>query len=529
MIPIRTIIRWLLIIPALLLVVGLCGCDKEAETRSLQALTEDERRQKFEDDLKLVKRYDEGLQQTLAYARNRPDLFVKTEDIQLTPKQKEELRAIWQTVLDYMRGLDGIKSFWRDFHKFGVLGERRAHVEAFMAGYAAWITQYRHGLEFIELTVPSKAMEKLLDERSRKFEIPEGSFGKLKWNVIHVKAVGRLMGSHQYWKTLTPSLGDYDCGEKAWCDWAHQTIEKYHQNSKETLKDRAVKDFGYNAFDIARDMSFEAWFPVQSTVALWMGDTKVARLHEHLISEEQLQVMQRHLQPGDVIVARHNWYLSNVGLPGFWPHAELYIGAPEELAAYFNDPVVNSYFKETHGASDLPSYLEREYPEAWAEYQTPLDGKPRRIIEAISEGVVLNSLERAAGCDYVAAMRPNQARLDKALAVARAFELWGRPYDFNFDFTTDDTLVCTEVVYKAWRASRSKGNLGVDTAKVMGRVTLPANDIVRQFDETADDPDPPLEFVYFLDGREKQKTAVVGTKDAFRKSWERPKWDTMQE
>ncbi len=36
------------------------------------------------------------------------------------------------------------------------------------------------------------------------------------------------------------------------------------------------------------------------------------------------------MEPGDIIVARQNWYLSNIGLPGFWPHAELYVGTPEE-------------------------------------------------------------------------------------------------------------------------------------------------------------------------------------------------------
>src|SRR5690606_11917126 len=132
--------------------------------------------------------------------------------------QKAELREIWQTVLDYMRALDRVKSEWKDFHKYGMIRKRRAHIEAFMAGYVAWITQYRYGLEFIELTVPSDAMEKLLDERARKFDIPEGSFAGLKWNVINVAAVSRLAGSHQYWKTLRGSLQDYDCGAKPECD-----------------------------------------------------------------------------------------------------------------------------------------------------------------------------------------------------------------------------------------------------------------------------------------------------------------------
>lgn len=509
--------------------VSAAGCRKAEAARSLHTLEEEERRQKFDDDLALIKRYDEGLRQTLAYAKGRPDLFVKSEDVQLTPKQKEELRVIWQTVLDYMRALDGIKEYWKDFHKFGAIAERRAHTEAFMAGYVAWLVQYRHGLSFIELTVPSKPMEKLLDERSRQHDIPEGSFAALKWNVIHVKAVTRLLGSHQYWKTVVPALKDFDCPKRKLCNWGLDTVESHHSASFEELKGRAAIEFSYNAFDIARDMSFDAWFPVQKGVAAWMGDTKVRRLHKHLVSEEQLGEMRKHMEPADVIVARHNWYLSNVGLPGFWPHAELYVGAPDELEKYFDDDEVKAYYVE-QGFSGLPDFLQKTYPDAWKAYASQEEGKPRRVVEAISEGVVFNTLERAAGADYVGAMRPKRSKIKKAEAIARAFSLWGRPYDFNFDFTTDDSLVCTELVYKAWRVGQEEHQpLGLATAKVMGRVTLPANDIVRQFDETCEQPDAPLDFVYFIDGREKEGKAVVGTRDQFRESWKRPKWDPLQE
>lgn len=513
----------LLIIPC----VMSTACDKKPPPRSLHALQEDERRQKFEDDLRLIRRYDQGLASTLQYAKARPDLFPKSEDVQLNAKQKRELRTIWQTVLDYMRALDGIKGYWKDFHKFGAIRERRAHAESFMVGYTAWLVQYRHGLAFIELTVPSKPMEKLLDEPARRFDIPEGAFAALKWNVIHVKAVTRLLGSRQYWKTIAPSMKDYDCDKKEWCDWGLQVSEKYHQLSKDELRDRGAIEFSYNAFDIARDMSFDAWFPVQKEFSTWMGDTKVRRLHDNLITKKQLDAMRTHMEPGDVIVARHNWYLSNVGLPGFWPHAELYLGSPEELTRYFDDPEVKRYTAEQYGAPSLPEHLQKTYPKAWKAYEAA-ETEPHRVIEAISEGVVFSTLQKAVGADYAGAMRPNRSKLEKALAVSRAFELWGRPYDFNFDFTTDETLVCTELVFKSWRKGRNVRGIGLSTERVMGRVTLPANDVVRQFDEQADLDDPPLKFVYFLDGREKADTAVVGTRKAFRQTWKRPKWDPLQ-
>jgi len=490
----------------------------------METLTEEERRQKVEDDLLLVQRYDRGLADTIEYARSRPDLFPKDEEIELTPAQKGELRMIWATLLDYMRALDGIKGYWKKFHSYNALTERRAHAEAFLVSYSAWIVQYRYGLEFIDLTVPSKPMEKMLDESAPRYDIPGDAFKSLKWNIIHVKAVTRLLGSAQYFKTVKPALRDADCSRKEWCGWGMKKSVAYAAASTEQLRQRAAIQFSYNAFDIVRDMSFDAWFPVQKNVAEWMGDTRVKRLHEHLINTEQLEEVRDQLEPGDILVTRHNWYLSNVGLPGFWPHSELYIGSPEELRTFFDDPDVKAHVQKYHDSQDLVSHIEKAYPEAWKEYVA--DGE-HRIIEAVSEGVRFSTLIEGLGADYAAGMRPRADKVEKAVAVARAFAFIGRAYDFNFDFLTDETLVCTEVVYKAWVPHRYSDGLELELAEVMGRRTLPANELVRQFDQTYDSG-PTMDFVFFLDGRENEEKAVFSTLESLRNSWQRPKWDVMQ-
>jgi hypothetical protein len=32
------------------------------------------------------------------------------------------------------------------------------------------------------------------------------------------------------------------------------------------------------------------------------------------------------MSPGCILLVRRQWYLSNIGIPGFWPHAVLYVG-----------------------------------------------------------------------------------------------------------------------------------------------------------------------------------------------------------
>jgi uncharacterized protein YycO len=274
-------------------------------------------------------------------------------------------------------------------------------------------------------------------------------------------------------------------------------------------------------------MGFKTWFPVQKGVAEWMGDTKVKRLHLNLVAQDQLEAIHAVAAPGDILVARHNWYLSNVGLPGFWPHAELYVGSAEEMARHFDDPDVAAYFAKA-GHAGLVDHLQKTYPDKWQEFTASEGAETKRIVEAVSEGVLLSSLETGAGADYVGVLRPRASKLEQALAINKAFGLLGRPYDFNFDFLTDESLVCTELVFKAWHTEGIEAGPKLEQMSLMGRTTLPANDIVRQFDERFGTDKQTMDFVIFVDGQERNKKAAVSTEDVFRSSWRRPKWDVLQ-
>jgi hypothetical protein len=506
------------------------GCGPHRAEDNAATATRLERHAEFTQDMELVRRYDEGLVDTLSYLGQNQELLPNPEgQSDVSAADKDKLRDVHGSVLDRMRALDQVKTFWKGSLRINPLTDKKAHARAFTAGFAAWLVQYRRGLEYVEMTVPNKPLETILDEASPAHDLPEGSFGDLKYQIIHVKEVSRLFAGYGYYKTIRDDLRESNCHNEEPCAFAMELIETHYEASKAQLEDRGVVDFSYNAWDIARDTSFKAWFPVQTKVAIWMGDTRVRRKHQYLISNEQLRVMRDALDPGDIVVTRSNWYVSNVGLPGFWPHSELYVGSPDELEAYFDDEAVDAHFKEQTGHDGLVAYLKAEHPKAWAEFtRRDADGKPHRIIEARSEGVVFNSIYEAAGADYAAAMRPTTGKLAKAQAIAKAFGHWGKPYDFNFDFLTDQELVCTELVYKAWQPAEEKEGVDFELDYVMGRTTLPVNEIVRQFDTQYESDERPLEFVYFLDGRESSGSAVVAGVDEFRKTWKRPKWDFQQ-
>jgi hypothetical protein len=508
----------------------------DARARDLMGLSDEEFAQQLQAHLIEIKRYDAALSRIMLLVKARPDLFPKGEKAKqfksMKPKQRKELRELYAGTLDYMRALDGIKQYWSGFHRINVVTHKDRHAAAFLLGYAAWMVQYRHGLTFVDQSMPNKGLEKFLDEPSSRYDITDHSFKQLKWHIINVKAVSRFLGSRHYYKLQKETLLEGPCKDEDACLWAVERMDDYHDAAKAQLSTRAAIQFSYNSYDIVRDAAFSSWFPVQKGVAEWLGDTKIKRLHAHLITDEQLVEMQKVMQPADIIVARKNWYLSNIGLPGFWPHAELFLGHPDELDAYFADANLPETMPALKGAT-LSEHLKKTYPEAWLSYTSKPDhhGDSHQIIEAVSEGVVFSSLERGAGADYVGVMRPRRDKIAKAKAILRAFAYWGRPYDFDFDFMTDSTIVCTELVFKAWERDETYKGLNLELIDVMGRDTLPANEIVRQFalDARLGDDERQLDFVYFLDGRERSEGAIIGSMEDFVASCERPKWDTAQE
>jgi len=282
---------------------------------------------------------------------------------------------------------------------------------------------------------------------------------------------------------------------------------------KQTLK---------NALRMSKDAGFDAWFPVQKNVSEWMGDVKIKRQGRSLINSRQIQYLQTQLQPGDVLLERHEWYLSNVGLPGYWSHAALYIGTADERRAYFKGLDKNLLNTQ---AQDFEAYLQQRYPQTYAaSLHRHNDGHLPRVIEAISEGVSLTTLQYSGEADSIAILRPRLNKAEKARAIAQAFFYQGRPYDFNFDFLTDAALVCTELIYKAYEPDSNYQGLRLPLLDVLGRKATPANEFAHLYDAEQGTPEQQFDLIAFLDGHERKDKAVLSTEAEFRQSWKRPKW-----
>jgi uncharacterized protein YycO len=415
----------------------------------------------------------------------------------LTADEKQRVRDTWSVFLDYLLALDSAGAYHRD----------EKSEEAMVITYAAFLAQYRGALDMIDAAEKLPGANEVLNEEVLSIGLPSGSYARIKFRWLNVArateyaaldSLYRFRGGSRY-----PRLRAFiDADAKAVLNAGRG------KGPAQTAK---------NALKIASSAAFTAWFPVQKGVAEWMGDTRLAKADRALVTRAQIASLTPRLEPGDVLLERREWYLSNVGLPGFWPHTALFIGDARTRSGYFDDAAVRAWVREQGRADgDFEAFLRERYPAAYANM------RDARVIEAISEGVSFTTIEHSAAADSFAALRPRASKRDKAIAIARAFGYVGRPYDFNFDFHTDASLVCSEVLYKAY-----EGSVTFPLSTTMQRLNTPPNEIVRVFDETFGTNRQQFDLVLFLDGHERERVAKTAGVHEFRASWKRPKWHVV--
>jgi hypothetical protein len=470
-----------------------------------------------EADVKRILICRRGLGQILSFVLAHPRLFPREkrqETRMLTRTQREQLGAVWQSFLDYCFALDAIQDAYSGFYKQDGRLKQKA---SFYVRYAAFLTQYQYALAFLENTDNDPTFDIVLNEADVNAGLPDKTFAALKFRFLNVAMASQFVALN----TIAAHYGP--CEMEALADGIEGDKKMVWQMGKGKGEALTLN----NALNIIKRAGFSAWLPVQKGISEWMGDTKVWRQERSLVSADQIRALLAELEPGDILFERREWYLSNIGLPGFWPHVALYVGTAEERRDYFKDDEGMCIWIGDQGMEtcDFEALLRKRYPEAYALFLVVQEGSHRpRVVEAISEGVSFTTLEHSAGCDSLAVLRPRLSKKEKAQAILRAFHYQGRPYDFNFDFLTDASLVCSELIYKCYEPSPVGNGLVLPIVDMMGRKLTPPNEIVRQFDLNYASPRQQMDLVRFLDGDEFAQQALPAPLDDFRLSWKRPKW-----
>ena len=435
------------------------------------------------------------------------------------------LFSFWAPHLDHDRALLSYQHRFLD--NWSAAGSLYDNTRSLALGMMALSAQVQSNLLFLERLGRSDALRETMNDAAPDYGVGSGEYDAILRRLALPQTMLTLqLGTDTLTHLVEGLRGRHITADQAFLDLADKslalsaTVDAAYQRSAARLMVTAINAATSQQIDALSSA-------IVTNIAEWLGDTRLRGNGQSLISADQVAWLQTQLQPGDVMVERRNWYLSNLGLPGFWPHTEMYVGTAAELTATFDsDPDVIATF----GAGGLTPWLASHHPETWAAFTTPTsDGQPLRVLEAVSEGVKFSTMIEATQADYLGAMRPQLSTVARAQAIATAFAQIGKAYDFDFDFLTEAVLVCSEVVYVAYKPQAGvQPGLRLPLTTVMGRLTLPPNDIVQLFDSERDGPSPQFAFVAFLDGRESTGTALVATEADFRASWQRPKWDLSQ-
>jgi hypothetical protein len=489
------------------------------------------------DDVERLERLSERLDRAIEHARSKQALLavVKVED--LDADARAAIRDVWWTFLEPMIAVDQLKDRYDGWYGIDYLKHPKLHARAFAITYGALCVQVEAGQSLLSIAAGHKLAQGLFDEAMPELGLPRGTFTALRNQLGRARDYSFVPAGAEWYATW---LERYLHGGASPSDTfdarVHAIVSGRSGRAIRAIAGTgAVRSVG-NKAHVLKGFAFKGWFPIQKRVAEWAGDTRVAPEGRRLIGDSQLVELKAKLRPGDVLVERRNWYVSNIGLPGFWPHAALFTGSQDDIRAAFDqDGDVRAHF------GSFSEHLSRRHPDAWrALGSRDSAGHPHTVVEAVSEGVVAASLEHSCGADYVAALRPRLDPLEIAIAIDRALGWFGRPYDFNFDFATDDAIVCSELVIKAFEPRNGRegadGGAGpprmrglrVPWVTVAGRRAVPPTEIVRLFASELTSNTAQMEFVYFLEGREATHDAVVADAPTLAKSVTRPKWDVAQ-
>ncbi|MGB7329382.1 MAG: YiiX/YebB-like N1pC/P60 family cysteine hydrolase [Rubripirellula sp.] len=299
----------------------------------------------------------------------------------------------------------------------------------FSLAYAAALILIDAARTLRDLYSDDPLVRRKLNEAYSIYGIDQGSFDTIQLSLTNpVNALGVRQADQFYadHAELFLRLASQDANVASVVTLIDRLRDRVSVGPTRYFKARA-KELRHDARDRIVAQSFgRAVYAIQEWGSRLVSSFSIRPGHIARLPDQVISALSALLKPGDVFVTRKDAAVTNYFLPGFWPHAAMYVG---------NDSVV----------------------------------------ESLKDGVRVRTMESPLGNDAVALIRPS---LETGLidqAIVRAHSHVGKPYDFDFDFTRADRMVCTEVVYRSYEGL---GGVEFELKKRAGRQTLSAEDLL---------------------------------------------------
>ena len=298
---------------------------------------------------------------------------------------------------------------------------------------------------------------KKLNEPEPHFGIPSGTYDRIQASLTSPLHAWHLYHAREYWNDNLTCLVDIsrDTELEPLVEIARRTLALHEIDLQQYAVDR-LRTRARQAKTTGRDVIGRALYGLQKAVSRLISGKFTHIGHKPQLPAEIAAQVRQLIRPGDVFVNRKDHAITNYFLPGFWPHAAFYIGETAQL--------------EQMGIAEHPNGQPR-----WRRLLECDTNDSGRVVEALKDGVRIRSLESPFAADAITVIRPRLPEEIITEAIARALFHDGKPYDFNFDLTRSDRLVCTEVVYRSYEGL---ADVHFPLTQRAGRMTLAAEDLL---------------------------------------------------
>ncbi|HPG30759.1 MAG TPA: hypothetical protein PLQ81_08250, partial [bacterium] len=260
----------------------------------------------FNEDLKKIKQYRAGLNEITGFLRKSDIISPKPKNYMFSLDERILLKNLWGACLDYNSALNSIrKNYQIEFFKKKE-GEK---IKKFLMNYSVFLAQYRFALDFIGILDSNKNIDTLLNESVVESGVEENSFADFKFEFLNVMKAAQFAAYEFIYKEFY---------NKRICSELEILINEDSKYIWKSGKGKGGKLTLKNAFKIIVDAGHKIWLPVQQESANIMSEIKVYRKDANLITKEQIQSVIGKINPGDILFERREWYLTNIGIPGYW-------------------------------------------------------------------------------------------------------------------------------------------------------------------------------------------------------------------
>ncbi len=353
------------------------------------------------------------------------------------PDEDDRLRNVFVGYLEIREALKMVLARVEPWiaKKDGLSAEDR--LRAFVIGFTAACLLLRSGSYVVRIAADRPVVARKLDEAEPRFGIARKSFTEIYRAQSSVQRMWKFFIAWRFYEEYRTSI--LVMADDGLVGAVIPLLLAEEPFMEKRRREYLAKRFRYRLHSFLRRN--RSGFDNTMFHILEIGGRAVSELRDPMtgliampkrVPGAPLEAVRAFLRPGDILVTRHRDALTNVFLPGYWPHAALYVGV------------------QAAGGN---------------------------VVEAKKDGVLLRELDETLKVDSFLVLRADVDEQVLGEVVSRAMSHVGKLFDFAFDFRQTDRLACTALVYRSWH-----GLAGMEfrLGEQAGRFCLPAEDLIDQ-------------------------------------------------